>query len=111
MGLRLTHNLKNSVYEMSYLEVSGQGIKKLEEQGIKVSDPQACITGSDIVILAVPDVALEKVTAEYIPMMKPGSLAVTLDPAAALAGKLYSRSDVAYFSPTLPSIHLQLGAG
>lgn len=106
MGLRLTHNLKNSVYEMSYLEVSEQGIKKLEEQGIKVSDPQACITGSDIVILAVPDVALEKVTAEYIPMMKPGSLAVTLDPAAALAGKLYSRSDVAYFitHPTHPSI-------
>jgi hypothetical protein len=106
MGLRLTQNLKNSEYDMSYLEISEQGIKKLEEQGIKVSDPKSCIPGSDIVILAVPDVALEKVSAEYIPMMKPFSLAVTLDPAAALAGKLHSRPDVACFisHPTHPSI-------
>lgn len=106
MGLRLTYNLKSSGYDMSYLEISEQGIKKLNEQGIEVSDPGLCIPHSDIVILAVPDVALEKVSSEYIPMMKPGSLAVTLDPAAALAGKLYNRPDVAYFitHPTHPSI-------
>jgi hypothetical protein len=106
MGLRLTYNLKSSGYDMSYLEISEQGIKKLNEQGIEVSDPGLCIPHSDIVILAVPDVALEKVSSEYIPMMKPGSLAITLDPAAALAGKLYSRPDVAYFitHPTHPSI-------
>jgi len=106
MGLRLTYNLKVSGYEMSYLEISEQGINKLNEQGIEVSDPGACIPYADIVILAVPDVALEKVSSEYIPMMKPGSLAVTLDPAAALAGKLYNRPDVAYFitHPTHPSI-------
>jgi len=38
----------------------------------------------------------KKVTSDNT-MMKPGSLAVTLDPAAALAGKLYDRPDVAYF--------------
>jgi hypothetical protein len=38
--------------------------------------------------------------------MKKGALAVTLDPAAALAGKLFDRADVAYFitHPTHPSI-------
>ena len=36
MGMRLTHNLKNSDYEMSYLEVSQQGIEKLKEKGITV---------------------------------------------------------------------------
>ena len=38
--------------------------------------------------------------------MRKGALAVTLDPAAALAGKLFDRSDIAYFitHPTHPSI-------
>jgi len=106
MGLRLTHNLKDSEYEMHYLEVSPQGIDRLREKGVSVSDPAKCVPSSDIVILAVPDVALEKVSAEIIPAMKSRSLVVTLDPAAALAGKLYDRSDVAYFitHPTHPSI-------
>ena len=106
MGLRLTHNLKDSEYEMHYLEISPQGIDKLREKGVSVSDPAKCVPSSDIVILAVPDVALEKVSAEIIPAMKSRSLVVTLDPAAALAGKLYDRSDVAYFitHPTHPSI-------
>ena len=62
MGLRLTYNLKGSGYNMSYLEISEQGISKLNEQGIGVSDPGSCIPSADIVILAVPDVALEKVS-------------------------------------------------
>jgi len=106
MGMRLTHNLQNSDYEMSYLEVNPQGIEKLKEKGIVVSDPLKVIPVADMVIFAVPDVALGKVTGEFIPMMKKGALAVTLDPAAALAGKLFDRKDVAYFitHPTHPSI-------
>jgi D-apionate oxidoisomerase len=106
MGLRLAHNLKNSIYEMSYLEVSPSGIEKLKEQGISVSEPGLCIPVSDIVILAVPDVALDKVSSDFIPLMKTGALAVTLDPAAALAGKLYERKDISYFitHPCHPSI-------
>lgn len=106
MGMRLTHNLKNSDYDMSYLEVNSQGIEKLKEKGISVSDPLAVIPVADAVIYAVPDVALGKVTSEFIPMMRNGTLAVTLDPAAALAGKLFDRADIAYFitHPTHPSI-------
>jgi len=106
MGLRLTHNLRNSGYDMSYLEVNPQGIEKLMEMGINVSDPLKCVPASDLVIFAVPDIALGKVTAEMIPAMKPGSVAVTLDPAAALAGKLFDRDDIAYFitHPCHPSI-------
>lgn len=106
MGLRLSHNLKNSDNEMSYLEVSLQGIEKLKEKGVTVSQPHQVLSSADAVILAVPDVALEKVSSEIIPMMKSGALVVTLDPAAALAGKLFDRPDVAYFiaHPTHPSI-------
>jgi len=104
--MRLTHNLRHSDYEMSYLEVSEQGIAKLNEKGISVSDPLVVIPDADAVIFAVPDVALGKVTAAYIPMMRTGALAVTLDPAAALAGKLFNRPDISYFitHPTHPSI-------
>jgi hypothetical protein len=106
MGMRLTHNLKDSDYEMSYLEVNQQAIEKLKEKGITVSDPSEVIPVADVVIYAVPDVALGKVTSELIPKMRKGALAVTLDPAAALAGKLFDRADIAYFitHPTHPSI-------
>jgi D-apionate oxidoisomerase len=106
MGMRLTHNLVNSEYDMSYLEVSQSGIDKLKEKGISVSDPSVVIPVADAVIFAVPDIALGKVTSEYIPKMRKGALAVTLDPAAALAGKLFDREDIACFitHPTHPSI-------
>ena len=106
MGLRLTHNLKNSRYLMSYHEINPSGISKLEETGVKVSETGFCVREADAVILALPDVALEKVSAEIIPAMKEGSLVVTLDPAAALAGKLYDRKEISYFitHPCHPSI-------
>lgn len=106
MGMRLTHNLKSAQYEMTYLEVSPVGIERLTEKGVNVSQPTETVPFADVVILAVPDVALEKVSATFIPMMKSGALVVTLDPAAALAGKLFNREDVAYFitHPTHPSI-------
>jgi|SRR5665647_425303 len=106
MGMRLTHNLKSAQYEMTYLEVSPAGIERLTEKGVTVSQPTETVPFADVVILAVPDVALEKVSATFIPMMKSGALVVTLDPAAALAGKLFDRDDVAYFitHPTHPSI-------
>lgn len=106
MGLRLTRNLKDSEYGMSYIEVNPSGIEKLKELGVSVAQASECIPTADIVILAVPDVALESVSANVIPEMKSGALAVTLDPAAALAGKLHQRKDISYFitHPCHPSI-------
>jgi hypothetical protein len=106
MGLRLTHNLRSSDYEMTYLEISETGIGKLKEKGVNPTRSTESVRDADIVILAVPDVALEKVSADIIPLMKNGSLVVTLDPAAALAGKLFDREGISYFitHPTHPSI-------
>lgn len=106
MGMRLTSNLKSSAYSMSYVEISKSGTAMLKERGIEALITYEIVASSDMVILAVPDIALEKVTAEVIPLMKSGALAVTLDPAAALAGKLFSREDVGYFitHPAHPSI-------
>jgi hypothetical protein len=106
MGLRLTRNLKNSEYDVSYLEISPQGMEKLRDIGVTVSSQENSVPDSDVVILAVPDIAIEKVSAGIIPQMKKGSIVVTLDPAAALAGKLYDRKDISYFitHPCHPSI-------
>ena len=106
MGMRLTHNLVNSIYKVSYVEINPSGIEKLKEKGISVSLPDEVIPAADAVIFAVPDVALGQITSVYIPMMRKGAMAVTLDPAAALAGKLFSRTDISYFitHPTHPSI-------
>jgi len=106
MGMRITRNLKDADYMMSYLEVSQEGIKQLKELGIEVSNEEQAIPEADMVILAVPDVVLGKVSEKVIPKMKKESLVVTLDPAAALADKLYSREDISYFitHPAHPSV-------
>lgn len=106
MGCRLTRNLKDSAYNMSYVEISEQGKANLKELGIENVSGSEVVPGSDIVILAVPDVALAKVSADIIPKMKSGALIMTLDPAVARAGKLYMRQDVSYFiaHPSHPSV-------
>lgn len=106
MGLRLTRNLKNSEYEMLYLEVNPAGIDKLKEMHIKISDEETAIPSADVVILAIPDIHLAKVSAHLIPGMKKNALVMTLDPAVARAGKLFLRTDVGYFitHPAHPSV-------
>ncbi|NJM17126.1 MAG: semialdehyde dehydrogenase [Bacteroidales bacterium] len=107
MGMRLTKNLKNAPeYQMSYLEVSEEGKKRLAEMGISVTDENLAIPNADVVILAVPDVILGKVSDHIVPIMKPGAMVYTLDPACPLAGKVYHRSDLTYFiaHPSHPSV-------
>jgi hypothetical protein len=106
MGMRLTANLKKSEYPMQYLEVSEPGISKLKELGLEISDTEKAIPAADIVILAVPDIILGKVSSSVVPKMKAGSMVVTLDPAAALAKKILIRDDLSYFisHPSHPSV-------
>ena len=106
MGCRITDNLKSSEYEMYYLEVSEEGQKRLAEKGVTVSDQDVVLPVGDIIILAVPDVAIEKVSSITVPAMKSGALLVTLDPAAALAGKIFQRDDISIYisHPAHPSV-------
>ena len=106
MGMRLTRNLMKSSFEMSYVEISEAGIEKLAELEIQVSAGDEVVPVADVVILAVPDVALAKVSAAIIPQMKSGSVVMTLDPAVARAGRLFLREDVSYFiaHPSHPSV-------
>jgi hypothetical protein len=55
------------------------------------------------VILAVRDRLIGKITHEIIPKLKPGTIVVGLDPAAAYAGVMPQRDDVTYFVAPLSS--------
>lgn len=107
MGWRTTANLRNEPgYDMHYLEVSNEGIQRLKEIDIEVSDPEKALPTADIVILAIPDVAIRKVAGEIVPKVKSGAMVMTLDPAAPCAGHLPKREDITYFAahPSHPSV-------
>jgi D-apionate oxidoisomerase len=107
MGCRLTDNfLKTPGYDVSYLEVSPQGIENLKKRGVSVAKQETAISQADVVILGVPDVAIGKISQELIPMMKPSALVLTLDPAAPLDGVIHHRSDLGYViaHPCHPSV-------
>lgn len=105
--MRLTRNLmKNNRYKISCLETGEAGIALLRELGMEISDEKKAIPDADMVILAVPDVILGRVSEEIVPGMKPGSTLMTLDPACALAGRILHRDDLTYFisHPSHPSV-------
>jgi D-apionate oxidoisomerase len=106
MGMRLIRNLIKTTWTVNCLEVSDAGIEKLRVMGLEVSAEENSIPHDDVVILAVPDVALGKVSEHIIPKMKPGALVITLDPAVARAGRLFIRRDISYFiaHPSHPSV-------
>jgi hypothetical protein len=106
MGCRLTRNLKRSRYELHYVEISAKGRENLKALGVDTEPAETAVPGSEVVILAVPDVALGKVSEEIIPKMNPEAMVVFLDPAVAMAGKLHQRKDISYFisHPAHPSV-------
>ena len=94
MGCRLTDNFVRTAYRVHYLEVSPRGLENLRQRGVTVGQQSEAVPESDVVILAVPDVAIGAVAREVVPLMKPGALLLTLDPAAPLDDQLPRRDDI-----------------
>jgi ketol-acid reductoisomerase len=107
MGCRLTDNfIKNSSYKVSYVEISEPCIEKLLQRGVTISTQDQAVPQADVVILAVPDVAIGKISSDIIPLMKAGAVVLTLDPAAPLDGVIHHRNDLGYViaHPCHPSL-------
>jgi D-apionate oxidoisomerase len=106
MGCRITDRLKNSEYQMHYVEVGEAGIANLAARGIEPTPQDQAFNGADVVILALPDNLIERISAEVVPKLKSGAMVICLDPAAPLAGKVKLRDDLAYFvtHPCHPSV-------
>jgi hypothetical protein len=109
MGMRVSNNLATSEHTVYYSESSPAGQERTRGAGRTVTDTATAVAGADVVILAVPDIALAPVSAEVVPQMLPGSVVLTLDPAAAYANLLHHRNDLEYAvaHPCHPSVFLQ----
>ena len=109
MGMRVSNNLSATDHAVAYVENSPAGRKRTLAAGRDLTDLSPAVADADIVVLAVPDLALGPVTAEVVPQLKSGAIVLTLDPAAAYAGLLTTRDDViqAVAHPCHPSVFLE----
>ncbi|QOR70538.1 NAD(P)-binding domain-containing protein [Ruania alkalisoli] len=109
MGMRVSNNLVHTDHAVKYVENSEAGRQRTIDAGRELTDAATAVADADIVVLAVPDLALASVTAELVPQMRAGAVVLTLDPAAAYAGLLATREDViqAVAHPCHPSVFLQ----
>lgn len=108
MGMRISANFQQSDYQVFYCENSPQAQKQVTAQGRELSDMHAAVPLSDVVILAVPDIVLGKVSEAVVPDMKKGAILLTLDPAAAYANLIAHRDGIEYAvaHPCHPSVFL-----
>jgi hypothetical protein len=109
MGMRVSNNLVKSEHQVSYVENSPNGQQRVADAGRALTDSVTAVSDADIVVFAVPDLALKAVTEALVPEMKSGAIALTLDPAAAYAGLLATRDDIiqAVTHPCHPSVFLE----
>jgi ketopantoate reductase len=109
MGMRVSNNLQRSHHTVYYSENSPAGRQRTLDAGRTVTDTDAAVADADVVILSVPDIALGPVSTAVVPQLRPGTVVLTLDPAAAYANLLFQRDDVEYAvaHPCHPSVFLQ----
>ena len=109
MGMRVSNNLVQTAHTVFYSENSPAGQERVTAAGRTLTDTDAAVADADVVVLAVPDLALAAVSAAVIGQMKSGAIMLTLDPAAAYAGLLATREDViqGVTHPCHPSVFLE----
>jgi hypothetical protein len=98
MGGRITANLHHlPQYEVDYVEASEERRQQMAEAGVKTTVMEEALRRTEAVILGVPDRLIGKITHEIVPKLKPGTIVIGLDPAAAYAGVMPERDDITYF--------------
>ena len=109
MGMRVSDNLMRTEHDVAYVESSQAGQDRTRQAGREVTDAATALSGADVVVLAVPDIALRPVTADIVPRLEQGAVVLTLDPAAAYANLLTQRDGIHYAvaHPCHPSVFLK----
>jgi hypothetical protein len=106
MGCRIADNLKKTQYSVRHVEVGERGKAALAQRGITPIPVEQALDGTDVVILALPDNRIGRITSEIEPHLRPGVMLMVLDIAAPMAGDLPKRDDLVYFvtHPCHPSV-------
>ena len=79
MGVRLSKNLLKSDYRVSHVEPGAAGRQRLKDElGIECVDVDAALDNADVVILAIPDTLIGKISHEIAPKLRAGTMVMTL---------------------------------
>ncbi|NOK78986.1 MAG: semialdehyde dehydrogenase [Chloroflexi bacterium AL-N5] len=98
MGGRITRNIRNLPdYEVMYVEISQDAQVEMSKHGIHTTSQEEALSKAEVVILALPDRYIGRVTQDIVPKLQPGAMVMSLDPAAAYAGVIPLREDLSYF--------------
>ncbi len=96
MGKRISANLTRHGYRFISCARTEAGNAVLRDAGFNSMASEEAAKIADLVIFALPDAALPALTRQLVPLLKPGAIAMTLDPAAARAGQLTLRDDCSF---------------
>ncbi len=96
MGKRIIPNLIKFGYDFVGCEKDQPGLDALTKLGVKSMATEDAVKAADIVVFALPDAALPKLSEKLVPLLKSGATVITLDPAAAYANKLTLRDDCTF---------------
>ena len=96
MGCRIVDNLIRHDFNLYFCETGLTGIGNLEQRGLTITAANDALPKSDFVIMALPDALLGKLSKLIVPTLNPGTTIITLDPAAAYAGELFTRADCTF---------------
>ena len=98
MGARTSNNLalKPEEFELLMVEASEAGICSIRERGFEPVSVEEALLKSDVVVFAVPDTLIKKLSAVYVPKLRPGTGFMILDPAAAVAREITLREDCTF---------------
>jgi hypothetical protein len=107
MGVRLATNLRGSRFSVDHVEVSEEGRGRLKQAvGVDCVKLADALSDAEVVVLAVPDQLIGRISHDIIDDVRPGTALIVLDAAAPHAGELPARDDVSYFvtHPCHPSV-------
>lgn len=98
MGTRTSNNLALNPdgFKLMMVEASEAGIKSIRDRGFEPVSVEEALEQSDVVVFAVPDTLIKKLSAVYVPKLRPGTGFIILDPAAAVARELTLRDDCTF---------------
>ena len=110
MGTRTSKNLAKMTdkYDLMLVENAPKGIESIHARGLEVMPVEEALEKAEVVVFAVPDTLIKKLSAIYVPMLKPGTGFLILDPrrrrgqGADPSGRLHLRRG-APLPPLLPA--------
>jgi len=98
MGTRIAAKLHGDEdFEVAYVEAGEAGLERLRERNLVPVPAAEAARWAEVVVFAIPDVYIGRTAREIVPLMRPGTMLVCLDPAAPYSGQLPERDNVTYF--------------